>query len=260
MSRFASTVPFYNLYREPYPREFFTEVARRLAFQGTERLLDAACGPAPLAIGFRPFVASCVGVDSEPEMVASARRAASRANLPLELLTSRFEDVPRSLGLFHIVTVGRALHWLVRDAALPVLERLLMARGLVLVCGAIAEEGANPWAAPFHATRRTWSSDPDERRYHIDPEAWFRDSNFRRIEEISVSYRHRITVESLIGRALSLSTTSPRALGDRRQSFEAALSAAVQPFAEDGSLPEEVVARAVVFCRHGTVQPGIPAL
>jgi hypothetical protein len=96
-----------------------------------------------------------------------------------------------------------------------------------------------------------WSSDPDERRYHIDPEAWFRDSNFRKIEEVSISYRHRIRVESVIGRALSLSTTSPASLGERRQAFEAALSAAVEPFAEDGTLSEEVVVRAVVFRRDG---------
>jgi ubiquinone/menaquinone biosynthesis C-methylase UbiE len=113
MGRFESTVPFYSLYREPYSPEFFAE-ARRLRFQGTERLLDAACGPAPLAIGFAPFVASCVGVDSEPEMVAAARLGASQANVPLELLTSRLEDIPATLGLFQIVTIGRALHWLDR--------------------------------------------------------------------------------------------------------------------------------------------------
>jgi 2-polyprenyl-3-methyl-5-hydroxy-6-metoxy-1,4-benzoquinol methylase len=119
MSRFESTVPFYSLYRKPYPPEFFAEVARRLRFQGMGRLLDAACGPAPLAIGFAPFPASSVGVDSEPERVASALLAASQADISLELLTSRLEDVPRSIGLFHIVTIGRALHWLERDTALP---------------------------------------------------------------------------------------------------------------------------------------------
>jgi hypothetical protein len=54
-----------------------------------------------------------------------------------------------------------------------------------------------------------------------------------------------------IGRALSMSTTFPAALRERRQAFEAALSIAVEPFAENGMLSEEVVAKAVVFCRDG---------
>jgi hypothetical protein len=42
-----------------------------------------------------------------------------------------------------------------------------------------------------------------------------------------VSYRHRPPVESVIGRALLLSTTSPTVLGERRQAFEAPLLVAV---------------------------------
>ena len=100
MGRFESTVAFYDLYREPYPAEFFAEVAGRLRFAGTERLLDIACGPAPLAIGFAPYVASCVGVDPEPGMLAAARELSGQAGARLELIESRFEDLPTSAGVF----------------------------------------------------------------------------------------------------------------------------------------------------------------
>jgi ubiquinone/menaquinone biosynthesis C-methylase UbiE len=251
MGRYESSVAFYNRYREPYPREFFAEAAGRLQFAGTERLLDIACGPAPLAIGFAPYVASCVGVDPEPAMLAAARQLAGEAGVRLELIESRLEDLPASTSVFQIATVGRALHWLDREGALPVLGRVLVSGGYMLVCAALsAKEPENPWAKAFHQIRLAWSSEPDERRYRINTYAWFADSPFRRGEEISVNYHHRVTLDSLIGRALSMSTTSPAVLGERRARFEEALRTALEPFVEDGKLAEVVHARAQVFRRE----------
>jgi ubiquinone/menaquinone biosynthesis C-methylase UbiE len=251
MGRFESTAAFYDLYREPYPSQFFAEVARRLRFQGTERLLDVACGPAPLAIGFAPFVGSCAGVDPEPEMIAAARYAASQADVDLELIASRFEDLSVPPGAFAIVTIGRALHWLDREIAPGLLGRMLAPGGHVLICSSITAEGpVNPWASTYRATRKSWSPGTDERRYHVDVDEWFRHSPVRKVEEISVNYCHRVTVESLIGRALSMSTTSPQALGERRDAFETALREALQAFAEDGTLSEEIRTKALVFHRE----------
>jgi hypothetical protein len=47
-----------------------------------------------------------------------------------------------------------------------------------------------------------------------------------------------------------MSTTSPAVLGERREDFETALRAALEPFAEAGTLAEEVHARAQVFRRE----------
>jgi hypothetical protein len=40
MGRFASTIDFYTRYREPYPREFFVQVAEHIVLRGDEALLD----------------------------------------------------------------------------------------------------------------------------------------------------------------------------------------------------------------------------
>jgi SAM-dependent methyltransferase len=251
MGRFESTVAFYDLYREPYSPEFFAEVAARLRFDRTERLLDIACGPAMLAIGFAPYVASCVGVDPEPGMLAAARELAEEAGVRLELIESRFEDLPPSVGIFQIATVGRALHWLDRETAPLLIARLIASGGYMLVCGALSLQAPeNPWAAALRDIRRAWSDDTDHPYNHTDVDAWFANTPFRKLEEISVTYHHRVTVDSLIGRALSMSTTSPAALGDRRAGFEAALRAALEPFAENGTVAEEVRARAEVFRRQ----------
>jgi SAM-dependent methyltransferase len=251
MGRYESSVAFYDRYREPYPAEFFAEAALRLRFTGTERLLDAACGPAPLAIGFAQYVGSCVGVDPEPGMLAAARQLASKAGVRLELIESRLEDLPAPAGIFEIATVGRAIHWLDRNGAIAAFERVIVSGGYVLICSALAAKAPkNPWARVFHDIRRKWSSEPDERRYHIDVDAWFAESPFRKMEEIQVNYRHRVTLDGLIKRALSMSTTSPAVLGERREDFETALRAALELFAEDGTLEEQVHARARVFRRN----------
>lgn len=148
MGRFASTVEFYTRYREPYCPEFFQTVAERLALRGDEALLDIGCGPAPLAIGFAPFMASSTGLDPKPAMIEAAKEAAEQAGAPLTLRLGRIEDF--SAGeLFDIVTIGRVLHWLDRGSALEVLERIVSGHGRVLVCWSTSvETPATPWLKP----------------------------------------------------------------------------------------------------------------
>jgi SAM-dependent methyltransferase len=248
VGRFDSTVPFYARYREPYPASFFKEVARREHLQGCERLIDIGCGPGSLAIGFAPYVAACVGVDIETEMLASARVEAARAGVHVSLVQAPIEDLPADIGCFQAVTVGRALHWFDREEALAVLERILQPGGWIAICGtrtySVATQG---WAGRFHEVRRAWSSDPDESRYHLNIEDWFRGSRFLKLEEIEVSETHQVTIADLIGRALSLSTTSPEVLADRRTAFEAAMRDALEPLSHDGVFNEQVMAIATIF-------------
>ena len=247
VGRFDSTVPFYARYREPYPGSFFREVARRQGLDGTGRLIDIGCGPGSLAIGFAPYVKSCVGVDVETEMLETARVEAARAGAHVELIQARMEELPADIGIFRAVTVGRALHWFDRDQALAVLERIVDANGWIAICGTRAHSAASQGlTGKFHEIRRAWSSDPDESRYHINLEDWFRGSRFRKVEDIEVTQTHQVTIPDLIGRALSLSTTSPEVLGDRRPSFEAALREALEPLSADGEFEETVTAVASI--------------
>ncbi len=253
MGRFDSTVPFYASYREPYPASFFREVARRQGLQGAERLIDIGCGPGPLAIGFAPYVRSCVGVDVETEMLEAARVEAARAGVHVELIQARIEDLPAGIGRFHAVTIGRALHWFDRDQALAVLERIVDDNGWIAICGARAHSAASQGSASqgstgkFHDIRRAWSSDRDETRYRIDIEDWFRGSRFRKVESVEVTEHHQVTIAGLIGRALSLSTTSPEVLGARRPEFEAELRAGLEPLSQNGVFDEQVTAIAAIL-------------
>ncbi len=248
MGRFASTVEYYVRYREPYPREFFAVAAMRLGLAGRERLLDIGCGPAPLAIGFAHYVESCVGVDPEPAMLAAARTQAAAVGVALDLLEIRVEELPLSIGVFELVTIGRALHWLELEATRAVLERIVAPEGAILLCGAAPiRDDANPWAAPYEAVRRAWTSADDAARYRLELDAWLVPTRFRIADTFETVATHRVTVDELIGRALSKSSTSPDKLGPRQREFEREIAAALMPFVRDGAVEERfrAVARIV---------------
>src|SRR5215475_5067153 len=110
MGRFASTVSLYEALRPPYPPQFFRTVAQKLKLSKRHALIDLGTGPGLLALGFAPFVGRIVGVDPEPAMLEAARDAAARASQEFTLIESRAEELPRDVGGFDVVTIGRALH------------------------------------------------------------------------------------------------------------------------------------------------------
>ena len=130
MGRFASTVAYYENARPPYGAAFFAAVAEKLGLDRNQRLLDVGAGPGMLALGFRPYCRQVVGVDPEPGMVEAARAAAERSGLTATFIEGRFEDAATKLGAFDLVTIGRAIHWLDREAARASLDRALAPRGI----------------------------------------------------------------------------------------------------------------------------------
>ena len=248
MGRFATTVPYYSRYREPYPPVFFKTVAERLNFNGRERLGDIGCGPAPLAVGFARYVGSCTGVDPEPAMLAAAREQAAQAGVVLKLIEARIEQLSEEAPAFDVVTIGRAIHWMEPQATRRVLEEIVAEGGVILICGASPPPGpANPWLEPYNQIRNLWVDHRGEERYSADAAERFAGSRFSLVDRITVSTTHFVSIEELVRRSHSRSTTSPQVLGERLAQFEQALAAAVRPFASDGLLREEVHASAGIF-------------
>jgi len=247
MGRFETTADYYR-YREPYPPEFFAAVVARLALAPGTRMLDVGCGPGSLAIGFAPFIKQCTAIDVEPDMLRVARELAASAGFAIQFLLQPIETASFANASFDFVTIGRALHWLSREATLAVFERIVAPNGCIAVCGSTLTDGpSNAWATKFKEVRRAWASDPDESKYKIDYDEWFAPSLFRKVEEITLKHQHSITIPDLVRRGLSFSTNSPASLGDRRPQFESAVEAAVMPFVTSGLLEEELFVKASVF-------------
>lgn len=247
MGRFEAPVDFYR-YREPYPPLFFETAARQLSLNRDTRLLDVACGPGILALGFASFVGTLTAIDPEPAMLRAAKAAAAEAHVDVRFFEAGIEQLDSPAESFDFVTIGRALHWLNRDAAVAVLERIVAPGGRIAICGSSATESEiNDWTTKYKQVRNEWPSERDEARYRPKLDEWFAPSRFRRIDDIVVKHRHAVTIDELIGRALSFSVTSPAVVGERQPEFEAAIRSALAPFAKDGRIEEELAAKATVF-------------
>ncbi|HXN69501.1 MAG TPA: class I SAM-dependent methyltransferase [Bradyrhizobium sp.] len=255
MGRFATTVALYEELRPPYPADFFRTVAQRLSFGKQHTLIDLGTGPGLLALGFAPYVGRIVGVDPEPAMIAAAREAAERASVDLTLVEGRAEDLPADLGSFDVVTIGRALHWMDRDAVTARLDRLVAPDGTILVCSSHSAGSRNPWLDDYNKARRAWSEaslwseSGRAERTHRDLSGFFRGTQFRVGELIKVETSHEISVGDLARRVLTFSSSSPDVLGDNMEAMLRDVEQRLLPSSRDGFVTEVVVATAQVAKR-----------
>lgn len=246
MGRFASTVAYYESARPPYGAAFFSAAARKLGLDRGQRLLDVGAGPGILTIGFAPYCREALGIDPEPAMIEAARAAAERAGVAASFMEGRFEDVAASLGVFDVVAIGRAIHWLDPEPALVALDRVVAPRGRILACGASSvKDGRNPWLDAFNAVRDRWKGARPARDHH----AFFAGGPFAPSGTIRVEATYAVPVERLAERVLSMSTSSSERLGDDVPAMKSAMREALAPFAADGAIEDIVEARAEVFER-----------
>ena len=247
MGRFATTVPLYEEFRTPYPAEFFREVAERLGFSKAHRLIDLGTGPGLLALGFAPYVGRLVGVDPEPAMLVAARQAAARRALDFTLIEGRAETLPEDIGSFDVVTIGRALHWMDRDAMTALLQRIVAPKGKILVCASVsAKHGRNPWLDAYNEARLFWSAPGSSLRHGELLPAVIRDTRFNLMDKITVETAHEVSVNELARRVLTFSTSSPAVLGDRMDAMLRDVEQRLLPFSRDGRLTEIVMSTAQV--------------
>jgi SAM-dependent methyltransferase len=255
MGRFATIAALYEHLRPPYPPSFFRAVAEKLKLSSQQALIDLGTGPGLLALGFAPYVGRIVGVDPEPAMLAAAAQAAERASQSFTLIEGNAEDLPADVGRFDLVTIGRALHWMDRDATPALFERLVAPGGAVAICssGAVAD-GRNPWLDTYNEARRDWSEErfgPKQsrgERAHRDPAAYL-GNRFHLAETVKVETGHEISAHDLARRVLTFSSSSPQVLGDRADAMLADVEARLAPLSHDGLLTEIVVSTAQVARR-----------
>jgi SAM-dependent methyltransferase len=247
--RFRSTVPHYVAGRLRYPPPLIAAVAQALALDGTGRLLDLGCGPGFLAIAFAPRVAEVVAMDPEPAMLEAARDAARGKPGNFAFVLGGSQDLGPELGRFALVTMGRSFHWMDRPRTLTTLDAMIEPGGGVALFAddhPLCEE--NAWYDVWRTTRdrRVEAA----RRFRAkDHDNVLAPSPFSCVRRLTARYRRRTTVDELVERALSTSTTSPERLGTARGAFEAEIRAGVMPYAVDGAVWELVEAEALLATR-----------
>jgi|GraSoiStandDraft_15_1057317.scaffolds.fasta_scaffold71421_2 SAM-dependent methyltransferase len=256
VGRFASIAPLYEDLRPPYPPSFFRDVAQKLGLSKQHSLIDLGTGPGLIALGFAPYVGRIVGVDPEPAMLAAARRAAERASCAFTLIEGKAEELPADIGRFDIVTIGRALHWMDRDATPALFERLVARDGPIVVCSSgSAKDGRNPWLDDYNEARRAWSDDGlwseagKGERAHRELAAFLGHTGFHVTDVINVETCREISVSNLARRVLTFSSSSPHVLGDNADAMLRDVEARLAPYGRAGLLTETVVSIAQVARR-----------
>jgi SAM-dependent methyltransferase len=253
--RFRSAVPFYVEGRLDYPRRLIENLIAWTGIKTGDRVLDLGCGPGFLAIAFAELGCAAVGMDPDKAMLAAAEDLAAKRGFACEFREGSSYDINPALGHFKLVTMGRSFHWMDRTATLAALDGILEGGGAVaLFSDDHLKCQENRWVAALEEVRRRFE-DRDEftklrKSGEFDRhEAVLLDSAFPRLETMGVIERRSLTVEGVVARALSYSASSPEKLGERRASFEAAVSEAVSPFATGGMLPELVEFSALIARR-----------
>ena len=127
--RFRELANFYTTGRPTYPRLLARRVADLVGLDGSQTVLDLGTGPGFLALDFHPFAGKVIGVDPEPEMLNEARRNAAKAGVNIEFVPGSSGDLGPQFGRLHLVTIGRAFHWMDRPRTLAVLDELIEPTG-----------------------------------------------------------------------------------------------------------------------------------
>lgn len=253
--RFRSAVPFYVEGRLDYPRRLVGNVAAWLRLPPSAPVLDLGCGPGFLAIAFAELGCTALGIDPDKGMLAAARDLAARRGIPCEFREGSSYELGPELGCFSLVTMGRSFHWMDRTATLRALDTMIEPQGAVaLFRDHHVKCRENNWVEAFEAARLKFEDRDEFTRLRksgkIDGhETVLIDSAFACLDVLGIVARRAVSIDALVARALSYSASSPEKLGDRRPQFEAAVRAAVSPFAENGFLAELVEFSALVARR-----------
>ena len=239
--------------REPYSPRLIARVAELTGLTADDRVMDLGSGPGTLALAMAPYVGSVVAVDPEAEMLALAEAAAGDVRPRLTLIEGSSNDLGPHFGMFALVAIGRAFHWMDRADTLRRLDEIVEPDGaLVLFDVATVRSPDTAWIRDYRDIiekfadgAATWHG-PDV----LPHEAVLLDSPFSRLECIATIERRRVKVDSLIDRALSMSRTSPGRIGPEKA---AALAEEIRALGErattDGSLTEILASNALIARR-----------
>jgi SAM-dependent methyltransferase len=252
--RFQTAAAHYLAGRPPYPEALIARTGELIGLTKADRLLDLGCGPGQLAIAFAPLVGEVVGMDPEPIMLDMAREGA-KSHPNVRLLKGRSTELGAQLGRFKAVVIGRAFHWMDRAQTLIDLDRLIEPGGAVALIGDRSlDVPENARIRAYEKLLQDWSADDES---HVIRRGGYRQpdvsvllaSPFSRLERITVICRLPLTLQTLIDRALSFSSTSRARLGERADALIGELTARMEEWEAEGPMEQVLASEALIAWR-----------
>lgn len=241
-SLFAGAAGYYERGRLPYAPDLAGVFARSLALDGRGRLLDVGCGPGTVTLRLAPLFEAAVGLDPDPGMLAYAARAAASSGVAnVTWVRERAEALPAGLGRFRAVTFAASFHWMDRPRVAAAVATMLDPGGAVVQVDApsyrpedLEAEGPGPLPFPpppddaLDQLRRRYLGDARRAGQSIrntspgGEDQVFREAGFLPAQIVTVPDGRIVerTVDDLVARAFSHSSTAPHLFGDRLADFE----------------------------------------
>jgi SAM-dependent methyltransferase len=256
--RFASAADHYVSARPRYAPALIERLARETDLDETSRVLDLGCGPGTLAIPLARRAGTVIGIDPSEEMIAAAARQSAELGVAVDWRVGSSQDLDQSLAPLHLVVMGRSFHWMDRDATLARLDKLVAPNGAVALLSTESlpfPEGR--WRDVFDAVRAEFARPDDFDAHRKSPqwephEAVLLRSPFSRLESFGIVEKRVSSIDELISRALSQSSTTPETLGEKRAPFEKKLRKDLLTVCPDGRFPEIMESAALLARRAGT--------
>jgi len=257
--RFHEAAPHYLGGRPAYSPALIRRVAQMRRLDGTQRLLDLGCGPGQLSLAFASWVAQAVALDPEAAMleVAAQLGAAIAPNIEYRQGSSYdlSADADAGFGVFDIVTIGRAFHWMERADTLVRLDKMVTARGAVVLFNTtLLDDSAQPWAAQYRELIGSYSKGAPAHVQRESPGWESHDdvlarSVFSELERVSVIERRRVSAAQLKERPLSMSSLSRERIGGKLDALLASIDALVAAHSRDGWFVERIESTALIATR-----------
>ncbi|MGF6721613.1 trans-aconitate methyltransferase [Paraburkholderia sp. GAS41] len=253
--RFKNNAAHYLGGRPAYSPRLIRRVAEVCKLDGTQRLLDLGCGPGQLSLAFSSWVSSGVALDPEPAMLRIAAELGLGIAPNIEYRLGSSYDLSPDWGAFQLAVVGRAFHWMDRPDTLARLAQLIVPSGaVVLFATSQPDDAATPWQAPYRALLDEYAqTDPAREQRKSDSweshESVLLKSAFAALERVSIIERRRVTLDSLMARALSMSSLSRERLGSQLDELLERARQLLEPHAADGWLDEHVESIALIARR-----------
>jgi SAM-dependent methyltransferase len=251
--RFRDLADFYTTGRPTYPPLLARRVADLVGLNGSQTVLDLGTGPGFLALDFYPYAEKVIGVDPEPAMLNAARRNAQKAGVEIEFVDGSSNDLGPRFGRLHLVTIGRAFHWMDRPRTLEALDQLIEPAGAV----ALFQESyplvpANTWHATFQTILDHYGAeDPAREQTHKnkDHEAVLLDSAFSHLERVAVLEQRQTSIEHIVDRSLSYGRAWQGRPGSRLKDMALEVRDALAPYVNNGYVLEVLEGSALVARR-----------
>jgi SAM-dependent methyltransferase len=132
-SRYGTEMAAAYRTHRPFPRAIMANLASQCGIGPGVRLLDLAAGPGSLALQAAALGADVTIMEYSRGFVAAAAAEAARLGLPLTCLNESCNRLPHHDGVYDVVTISQALHWLDDVAVCRGVCRLLAAGGRFVV-------------------------------------------------------------------------------------------------------------------------------